>query len=136
LRIEDRTLIFYEAPHRIEECIADIREVLGNRHGCIAREVTKLHEEFRRGKLDDLLTSLDERPARGEITLLIGPEDPAEVGMRANPTQSLAERVEELIRQAKMDRKEALKLAAKERGLTRRDAYAQMVATQQERDET
>jgi 16S rRNA (cytidine1402-2'-O)-methyltransferase len=127
LRIEDRTIILYEAPHRVAECIADAREVLGNRSACIAREVTKLHEEFRRGKLSELSTSLDERPARGEITLLIGPEAPADARTHANSTQSLADRVEELIRQAKLDRKEALKLAAKERGLTRRAAYDEIV---------
>jgi len=128
LRIEDRTIILYEAPHRVAECIADAREVLGNRSACIAREVTKLHEEFRRGKLSELSTSLDERPARGEITLLIGPEAPADARTHANSTQSLADRVEELIRQAKLDRKEALKLAAKERGLTRRAAYDEIVS--------
>jgi 16S rRNA (cytidine1402-2'-O)-methyltransferase len=128
LRIEDRTIILYEAPHRLAECIADAREVLGNRSACIAREVTKLHEEFLRGKLSELSTSLDERPARGEITLLIAPEAPADARTHANSTQSLADRVEELIRQAKLDRKEALKLAAKERGLTRRAAYDEIVS--------
>ncbi len=128
LRIEDRTIILYEAPHRVAECIADAREVLGNRGACIAREVTKLHEEFRRGKLSELSASLDERPARGEITLLIGPEAPADARTHANSTQSLADRVEELIRQAKLDRKEALKLAAKERGLTRRAAYDEIIS--------
>jgi 16S rRNA (cytidine1402-2'-O)-methyltransferase len=128
LRIEDRTIILYEAPHRIAECVADAREVLGNRSACLAREVTKLHEEFRRGKLSELSTSLGERPARGEITLLIGPEAPADARTHTNSTQSLADRVEELIRQAKLDRKEALKLAAKERGLTRRAAYDEIVS--------
>jgi len=127
LRIEERTIIFYEAPHRVEECIADVREILGDRPACLAREVTKLHEEFRRGKLSALAASLAERPARGEITLLIGPSDPAEARAGVDTTQSLSDRVEELIRQAKLDRKEALKLAAKERGLTRRGAYAQLV---------
>jgi 16S rRNA (cytidine1402-2'-O)-methyltransferase len=127
LRIEDRTIILYEAPHRITECVADAREVLGNRNACIAREVTKLHEEFRRGKLSELFASLEERPAKGEITLLIAPEDPADARTPANSMQSLAERVEELIHQDKLDRKEALKLAAKERGLTRREAYDKMV---------
>src|SRR4030088_713390 len=61
LRIEDRTIILYEAPHRVAEWDAGAREVLGNRSGCIAREVTKLHEEFRRGKLSELCTSLEER---------------------------------------------------------------------------
>ena len=127
LRIEDRTIIVYEAPHRIAECVADAREVLGDRAACLAREVTKIHEEFRRGKLSQISASLQESPARGEITLLIGPEAPGDARTQANSTQSLADRVEELIRQAKLDRKEALKLAAKERGLTRRDAYDQIV---------
>src|SRR6266851_9116942 len=128
LRIEDRTIILYEAPHRVAECVADAREVLGDRPACLAREVTKLHEEFRRGKLSELSASLEERPARGEITLLIGPEAPADARTHANSTQSLADRVEELIRQAKLDRKEALKLAAKEHGLTRRAAYDELVS--------
>jgi 16S rRNA (cytidine1402-2'-O)-methyltransferase len=132
LRIEDRTIILYEAPHRIAECVADAREVLGNRTACLAREVTKLHEEFRRGKLSELSSSLRERPARGEITLLIGPEDAADARTHANSTQSVADRVEELIRQAKLDRKEALKLAAKERGITRRTAYDQMLEAREE----
>jgi len=136
LRIEDRTIILYEAPHRVAECVADAREVLGNRDACIAREVTKMHEEFRRGKLSELSASLEERPARGEITLLIGAEAPADARTHANSTQSLADRVEELIRQAKLDRKEALKLAAKERGLKRHDAYAQIVDAKAEEQES
>jgi 16S rRNA (cytidine1402-2'-O)-methyltransferase len=127
LRIENRTIIFYEAPHRVEESIADAREILGDRPACLAREVTKLHEEFRRGKLSQLSASLEARSARGEITLLIGPEDPAEARANLDSTQSLSERVDELIRQAKLDRKDALKLAAKERGLTRRAAYGQLL---------
>ena len=123
LRIEDRTIILYEAPHRIAECVADAQEILGDRPACLAREVTKLHEEFRRGKLSVIASSLEERPARGEITLLIGAVDPGEAGAHVDSAQSLSDRVEELMRQAKMDRKDALKLAAKERGLTRRAAY-------------
>ena len=126
LRIEDRTIILYEAPHRIAETVAEARAILGDRQACLAREVTKLHEEFRRGRLSEIEVSLEERPARGEITLLIGPGDPAEA-KQPESSQSLAERVEELMRQAKLDRKEALKLAAKERGLSRRDAYDQLV---------
>src|ERR1700741_4909406 len=54
LRIEDRTIIFYEAPHRIEETLIDAQEFLGDRPACLAREVTKIHEEFRRGTLSEL----------------------------------------------------------------------------------
>jgi len=127
LRIEDRTMIFYEAPHRVAESIADAQEILGDRPACIAREVTKLHEEFLRGRLSQLAESLAERPARGEITLVIGPPQPSAVIGQADSSQSLSDRVEELIRQAKLDRKDALKLAAKERGLSRRAAYEQLV---------
>jgi 16S rRNA (cytidine1402-2'-O)-methyltransferase len=128
LRLEDRTIVLYEAPHRVEESIADALEILGDRPACLAREVTKLHEEFRRGKLSDLAASLKQRAVKGEITLLIGPPDPTQ-NTRAAATQSLADRVEELIRQVKLDRKEALKLAAKERGITRRAAYAEILQT-------
>ena len=127
LRIEDRTIVLYEAPHRIAECIADAQEILGDRPACLAREVTKLHEEFRRGRLSELAASLEERPAKGEITLLIGAQDSSSGHAAADSMQSLADRVEELIHQAKLDRKEALKLAARERGLTRREAYDKMI---------
>src|SRR5246500_4324607 len=126
LRIEDRTIIFYEAPHRIEETLADAREVLGDRPACLAREVTKLNEEFRRGTLSELAASLSDKPARGEITLLIGAVPPEERAAQRDTSQSLAERVDELIRQDKLDRKEALKLAAKERGMTKRAAYQEL----------
>ena len=134
LRIEDRTLILYEAPHRVAETIADAREILGDRPACLAREVTKIHEEFRRATLSELSASLEEKPVRGEITLLIGAALPGQSTATGDTSQSLADRVDELIRQAKLDRKEALKLAAKERGLTRREAYSKIVASQEPAD--
>lgn len=127
LRIEDRTIILYEAPHRLEECVAEALEILGDRPACLAREVTKLYEEFVRGKLSELAAALEERPARGEITLILGPPEAAEGHAQGDSAQSLAARVDELMHQAKLDRKEALKLAAKERGLTRRAAYSQLI---------
>lgn len=127
LRIEDRTLIFYEAPHRIADTIADAAAVLGDRQACLAREVTKIHEEFRRGRLTDLFRSLAAQPAKGEITLVIGPAEKATPGAQAHTAQSLAARVDELMHQVKLDRKDALKLAAKERGITKRDAYRQLL---------
>jgi 16S rRNA (cytidine1402-2'-O)-methyltransferase len=127
LRIEDRTLVIYEAPHRIADTIADAAAILGDRPACLAREVTKLHEEFRRGRLTEIFQSLEEQPAKGEITLVIGPPEKSAPGVHADTAQSLAARVDELMHQAKLDRKEALKLAAKERGITKRDAYRQLL---------
>ncbi len=126
LRIEDRTIIFYEAPHRIEETLTEALEILGDRPACLAREVTKLHEEFRRASLSGLLASLGGKPVRGEITLLVGPVPEEEHSAQRDSAQSLADRVDELMRQAKLDRKEALKLAAKERGMTKRAAYQEL----------
>jgi 16S rRNA (cytidine1402-2'-O)-methyltransferase len=129
LRIEDRTIIIYESPHRIDEAVAEIREILGDRPACLAREVTKLHEEFRRGTLSEISASLEHRPARGEITLVIGVGASSSLRAPGASSTTLVERVEELMQQAKLDRKDALKLAAKERGISRRAAYDELVET-------
>jgi len=100
------------------------------RPACIAREVTKLHEEFLRGRLSELAASLERQPARGEVTLRWA--RPTRGSGTDGLDQNLAERVEELIRQAKLDRKEALKLAARERGLTRASGVRQMVQSKKE----
>jgi 16S rRNA (cytidine1402-2'-O)-methyltransferase len=70
LRDETRTLVFYEAPHRLKESLADMVEVLGNREGVLAREVTKVHEEFVRGVLEQLASAVGGE-VRGELTLVI-----------------------------------------------------------------
>jgi 16S rRNA (cytidine1402-2'-O)-methyltransferase len=129
LMIEKRTLILYEAPHRLAATLRDTAALLGDRPACIAREVSKVHEEFRRGSLSVLAADPAIGTLRGEITLLIGPPATTEAPSARAATDSLAARVDELIRQAKIDRTEALKIAAKERGITRRAAYRQMLAT-------
>jgi 16S rRNA (cytidine1402-2'-O)-methyltransferase len=121
-----RTEVFYEAPHRIVECVRDIVEVLGpDRHVVIAREVTKLHEEFLRGRAEELLTQLEERgEIRGEITLLIGKADVT--SSPTAPRKTVAQRVQELVRDEKQDEKSALKQAAKEFGLSKSEAYREL----------
>src|ERR1700674_2683143 len=125
LKAESRTLIFYEAPHRVVETLADASEILGARPAVIAREVTKIHEEFLRGPLPELLEAARKRAPRGEITLLIGAGDPQM--QEVNPSVSLKERVEQLEGEAGVDRKAALKQAARERGLGKREAYKQLL---------
>jgi 16S rRNA (cytidine1402-2'-O)-methyltransferase len=70
LRDETRTLVFYEAPHRLKDTLADMLEVLGNRAVVLAREVTKVHEEFVRGVLEQLASTVVGE-VRGEVTLVI-----------------------------------------------------------------
>jgi 16S rRNA (cytidine1402-2'-O)-methyltransferase len=125
LKAEPRTLIFYEAPHRVVETLADALEILGTRPTVIAREVTKIHEEFLRGPLVELLESARKRAPRGEITLLIGPGDPQM--QRVDVSVSLKERVAQLEAEGGVDRKAALKQAARERGLGKREAYKQLL---------
>ncbi len=129
LRLEERTIVLYEAPHRVADSLADALEVLGDRPACLAREITKIHEEFQRGLLSQLAAAARKNPPRGEITLILGPAENAHAANLHDASMSLTERVDELMRQAKMDRREALKLAARERGLTRRAAYDEILKT-------
>jgi 16S rRNA (cytidine1402-2'-O)-methyltransferase len=125
LKSEARALVLYEAPHRLAETLSDAADLLGGRHAVVAREVTKIHEEFLRGTLAELRDAARERAPRGEITLLIGP---AEVGeTQPVPTLSLKQRVAQLEAESGLDRKAALKQAARERGLGKRDAYKQLL---------
>jgi 16S rRNA (cytidine1402-2'-O)-methyltransferase len=125
LKSEPRALVLYEAPHRLAETLSDAAEILGSRHGVVAREVTKIHEEFLRGSLDELRDAARQRAPRGEITLLIGQATEGE--LPAVPAVSLKQRVEQLETEAGLDRKAALKQAARERGLAKREAYKQLL---------
>jgi 16S rRNA (cytidine1402-2'-O)-methyltransferase len=119
-----RTQVFYEAPHRLLETLADAVEILGSdRHVVVAREVTKLHEEFLRGRAGEILRQLKARgEVKGEITLLIAK---AEEGTAAAVAEvvSVAQRVREIMSKEKVDEKAALKRVAKERGIGKSEAY-------------
>jgi 16S rRNA (cytidine1402-2'-O)-methyltransferase len=116
---ETATLVFYEAPHRILATLEDVVEVLGARPVVVARELTKVHEEFLRGTAQEVLAELRRRPAiKGEITLLIG-RGPSPAGADT----PLRQRVDELMREQNLDRMAALKQAARERGISKREAY-------------
>jgi len=120
------TLVFFEAPHRIAKMLNDATEILGERPAVLARELTKLHEEFLRGSLNDLAKKVKDAPLKGEMTLVVGP--PAHPDSPAAPKGlTLRQRVELLIREGALDRKAALKQAAREFGLARREAYKQLL---------
>jgi 16S rRNA (cytidine1402-2'-O)-methyltransferase len=119
------TLIFYEAPHRIKETIDDARELLGNRDCVLAREVTKLHEEFVRGRLSEI--ELSDGATRGEMVLMIGPPLDSEQP-EAPQLTSILERTEQIARTVGLDQKAALKQAARERGISKSEAYRRMIA--------
>ena len=124
---ETRTLVLYESPHRLADTLSDALERLGRRPAVVARELTKIHEEFLRGDLAELAVRIRQQPVRGEITILIGPPLPGEAAPLAMPSAPLEERVEQIVREKQVDHKAALKLAARERGLTKREAYKQLL---------
>ncbi|MFN0085754.1 MAG: 16S rRNA (cytidine(1402)-2'-O)-methyltransferase [Blastocatellia bacterium] len=134
LKPERATLILYEAPHRIRATLADCREVLGDRPASLARELTKLHEEFLRGSLSTLLEHFDAQAPRGEITLVIA-------GNREdNSTQfddaPIREQIEALMRDGGLDRIQAIKQAARLRGISKREAYQVLLEEKEREDET
>src|SRR5579863_9100519 len=131
IKTSPRTQVFYEAPHRIVETLTDVVEVLGEaRHVVVAREVTKLHEEFLRGSAGEVLANLKAREAvKGQITLLIGKaeEDASgavgHVGTAALGRPTVRQRVQQIMAEEKIDEKAALKKVAKERGVSKSEAY-------------
>jgi 16S rRNA (cytidine1402-2'-O)-methyltransferase len=123
LRSVPGTLIFYEAPHRLAETLMDALDTLGEREAVVARELTKLHEEIKRGRLSELSRHYSTEEPRGEIVLLID-GDVLKTTDQAN-VQSVASLVGQFERDG-LDHRAALKKAARELGLSRAEAYRRL----------
>ena len=117
------TLIFYEAPHRLAATLKDAYEILGEREAVVARELTKMHEEIRRGRLSELSDYYEREEPRGEIVVLID----RNVIRAAKPQLTIAALVDQF-EQEGMDQRAALKKAAREPGLSRAEAYRKLIA--------
>lgn len=130
------TLIFYEAPHRIGQTLADAREILGEREAAVARELTKLHEEIARGRLSELAARFSvEDAARGEMVLLI---DRAQIQSEEDESTAetdIAARVHALEEEG-LDNRAALKRVARELGLSRSEAYRRLVVAREKQKKT
>lgn len=113
------TVIFYETPHRINAAIDDCLNILGNRKAVIARELTKLHEEFIRGSLSEISDALKSRDLKGEMVLMI--DRHGDEG-RAEDILSVSELVKSFEAEGH-DSKVALKLAARKLGISKSEAY-------------
>jgi len=126
VKASPRTQIFYEAPHRIIESLEDVIAVLGpERHVVVAREVTKIYEEFLRGPAAEVLQTLKGRDEiRGEITLLIGKAE--ESGAPVVEHRTVRQRMTELMKAESLDEKEAMKRLAKEMGVSKSEVYREL----------
>lgn len=120
------TQIFYEAPHRILDTLADVAAIFGPaQHVVVARELTKLHEEFLRGAVAEVLKTLADRVGvKGEIVLLFAPA-PADVSAGQRP-KSIAAEVRELMKTQGLDEKDALKQVARARNIGKSEAYREL----------
>ena len=121
---EKRTMVFFESPHRIEECLEDLSEILGPRPAALTRELTKMHEEVRRGTLAELLAGVASDPPRGEITLVVAGaihEHRATV-----PPEELAAQARNLMEQG-VERKLALAQVARDAGVRKRAVFDALV---------
>jgi 16S rRNA (cytidine1402-2'-O)-methyltransferase len=124
VRDEKRTLVFYESPHRIEGSLADLAEILGERPACLARELTKMYEEVRRGTLLELVESVRANPPRGEIVLVVG----GAIREHREPVapEALAAQAIELM-DSGMERRDALAEVARSAGVPKREVFDALV---------
>ncbi len=120
---ETRTLVAYEAPHRVLDSLRDLREVLGNRPIAVARELSKIHEEFVRGTLDEALAHFEQHAPRGEFTFVIGGAQPA---LSAWNDAAIQEELRRLI-DAGWAGPDAVREVSRQSGWRRREVYAQWV---------
>jgi len=122
----EATLIFYEAPHRLAATLKDAASILGDRLAVVARELTKLHEQLRRGQLSELTQHYEsEETPRGEIVLLV---DRNAIEPATTTVQSTVADLVARLESEGMDHRLALKRAARELGLSRAEAYRQMLS--------
>jgi 16S rRNA (cytidine1402-2'-O)-methyltransferase len=126
IKASQSTQVFYEAPHRIKEAVEDVVQILGSeRYLVIAREITKIHEEFLRGQAAEILETLNARgDIKGEITLLVGKAE--ETQQQAPSGISVRQQVRQIMAEEKLDEKAALKRVAKALGISKSEAYREM----------
>ncbi len=121
LAMEERTLVFYEAPHRLIDTLSDMEEVFQERNAALAKEITKMHEEVIRGGLRHILETLEGRTIAGEYVRVVEGRPKRAAGTPPPVEEAVAE-VKALMKKG-MGRKEAVKSVAKSYGLSRKELY-------------
>jgi 16S rRNA (cytidine1402-2'-O)-methyltransferase len=122
------TLVFFESPHRLGDTLADMAAVLGPRTATVARELTKLHEEFKRGTLDELAAVYGATDARGEIVIVVAGADPND---DAGPTVDLEAALRDALKTLSV--RDAADAVAKSAGVSRREVYTMALALAKEK---
>ncbi|MDR1800252.1 MAG: 16S rRNA (cytidine(1402)-2'-O)-methyltransferase [Lachnospiraceae bacterium] len=131
LKDESNTILFYEAPHRLQKTLTDIKNVFGEREIALCKELTKKHEKTQRTTLSEAIIQTGKEPPRGEYVIVVEGKSEAQLKQSEQSKWeeiSVTEHVELYIKQG-MDKKTAMKQAAKDRGVGKRDIYSQYLQT-------
>ncbi|KAB3537816.1 16S rRNA (cytidine(1402)-2'-O)-methyltransferase [Alkaliphilus pronyensis] len=131
IKYDERTQIFYEAPHRVIATLKDMYEILGNRRAVICRELTKRYEEYRRGTLKELIDIYIENPPKGEIVVVCeGATEEAKAlknhDLEETNNVSIKEHILKVMEKG-LNKKQAIKEVAKVRGIPKREAYQEAI---------
>lgn len=125
---EHRTLVFFEAPHRVDACLSALLEVLGDRQIALCRELTKMHEEVRRGSISEVVAAVRKHPVKGEIVLVVAGATPVEPDFEAAVQQA----VDRVAGGASV--RDAATEVATEFSVSRRALYDRVIAARAEKD--
>ena len=135
MKTDTRTIVLYEAPHRLVRTLQELMDALGDREITICKELTKKHERFWQTSFSKALKVYEQQEPRGEYVLVIEGRDRKELVQEQQllviESMTLTEHMNKYLNQG-MDRKEAMKAVAKDRGLSRRDVYRQLLETEPE----
>ena len=123
------SVVFFEAPHRIVAMLEDALEALGDREAVVAREMTKIHEEFLRGRISEILGRLRQTPPQGEMTVIFGPA--ADEALPAESPATLHEQIQELMSREAMSERDALKALARAQGVSKSALYRRLQVERQ-----
>ena len=118
LKLEEKTLVFYEAPHRIGETLVDMEAVFGDRKAAVVKEVTKLHEEVLRGSLPEIMEQIKEKMVVGEYVIVVEGRS----GVNAPSTEDALSEIRMLMKRG-LGRKESVRKVAEEYGLSKKELY-------------
>ena len=133
LEQETRTMILYEAPHRLLKTLNELHEVLGNRKISLCKELTKRYENVFNTTIEDAVSYYEENEPRGEFVLVIEGKTFAEIKKESQEEYlsiTVLEHIEKYLSQG-MDKKQAMKQVAKDRGISRRDVYQALLAEEE-----
>lgn len=128
LKGETRTTVFYEAPHHLLNTLNDIYKYAGDREIAVERELTKRHETVNKGKISDVIAYFEENEPKGEFVIVLNGADPEEIKakeMSKINEMSILDHFNSYVAQG-LDEKSAMKQVAKDRGIGKRDVYAEL----------